>query len=147
VNTLGHFLEETVVERIKEPTRENTLWVEGKKAVYKNTENLRFISRFGRELVRSKRTYKVKGERGCYAPLDEKLGMDLYGKYSPLMSYLISFFGGCEAYTPAAKKLSVTLGFVISNRQYRIIWRKRGGGWSTTLIRRSLMTSSMKVVI
>jgi hypothetical protein len=62
VNKLGHFLSEKVLEQVAEPSQENTLWVDGKKAVYKNMGNLRFISRFGDIIVRNRRTYKIEGE-------------------------------------------------------------------------------------
>ena len=115
VNKLGHFLSEKVVTGVCEPSIENTLWVDGEKAVYKNMGNLRFISRFGDVIVRNRRTYKIEGEAGCFNPLDEKLGMDFCGKYSPLMTYLESFFGGSEAFSPAARKLSSALGFGLSS--------------------------------
>lgn len=77
--------------------------------------NLRFISRFGDVIVRNRRTYKIEGESGCFNPLDEKLGMNLCGMYSPLMTYLESFFGGSEAFSPTASKLSNALGFGVSS--------------------------------
>lgn len=115
VNKLGHFLSEKVLEQVAEPSQENTIWVEGTKAIYKNMGNLRFTSRFGDVIVRNRRTYKIEGESGCFNPLDEKLGMNLCSKYSPLMTYLQSFFGGSEAFSPAARKLSSALGFGLSS--------------------------------
>lgn len=115
VNRIGNLIFEEVITKVKEPTVENTLWVEGKKAVYKQTDNLRIKTRFGGEIVRQRRTYKIQGEKGNYCPLDEKLGMNKCGRYSPLMTYLLSFFGGCEAYGPSSKKVSAALGFSVSS--------------------------------
>ena len=70
--------------------------------------------RFGQEIIRSRRCYTVEGQLTGYYPLDEKLGMDKCRGFSSLMTYLQSFFGACEAYDPAAKKLSKALGFNIS---------------------------------
>jgi ribosomal protein L21E len=115
INKIGNLLLTEVVEKVEEPTQENTIWVEGKKAVYKQMENLRIRNRFGEEIVKKRRTYYIPEEKKGYYPLDEKLGIDLCRRFSPLMTYLLSFFGGCEAYTPAAKQLSVALGFPVSS--------------------------------
>ncbi len=115
VNKIGNFLLTEVIEHVQEPTLENTVWVEGKRAVYKQMENLRVRNRFGDDIVRKRRAYYIQEERSGYYPLDEKLGMDKCGRYSPLMTYLLSFFGGCEAYSPSAKKLSAALGFPVSS--------------------------------
>ena len=114
INRIGNLLLTEVIEQVHEPTQENTVWVEGKRAVYKQMENLRIRNRFGDEIVRRRRTYHVPKECSGYYPLDEKLGMERCGRYSPLMTYLLSFFGGCEAYSPAADKLSTALGFGLS---------------------------------
>jgi len=73
VYRLGALMLEEVVERISEPTQKNTIYVEGKLARYRDTANLRFIGRFGGEVVREWRRYSIEGEGG-YCPLDEKLG-------------------------------------------------------------------------
>ena len=78
-------------------------------------DNLRIRNRFGDEIVRRRRTYHIQGEKGVYCPLDEKLGMDFCSRYSPLMTYLLSFFGSCEPYGPAAKKIGAVLGFPVSS--------------------------------
>jgi len=114
INRIGNLLLTEVVEHVQEPTQENTVWVEGKRAVYKQMENLRIRNRFGHEIVRRRRAYYIPEQRSGYYPLDEKLGMQMCGRYSPLMSYLLSFFGGCEAYKPAADKMSAALGFGLS---------------------------------
>jgi len=115
IHKIGNFLLTEVIEHVQEPALENTVWVEGKRAVYKQMENLRVRNRFGDDIVRKRRAYYIQEERSGYYPLDEKLGMDRCGRYSPLMTYLLSFFGGCEAYSPAAKKLSTALGFTVSS--------------------------------
>jgi hypothetical protein len=115
INRLGNLLLSEIIDGVKEPTQENTLYVEGGKAVYKQMENLRIKNRFGDDIVKKRRTYYLHGEKEGYYPLDEKLGMDKCRRFSPLMTYLLSFFGGCEAYTPAAKQLSAALGFPVSS--------------------------------
>ena len=78
-------------------------------------ENLRIRNRFGEEIVKKRRTYYVPEHGEGYYPLDEKLGMNVCSRFSPLMTYLLSFFGGCEAYGSAAKQLSEALGFSVSS--------------------------------
>lgn len=56
INAVGNLLLVEVIERVPEPTEENTVWVEGKRAVYKQMENLRMRDRFGHEIVRRRRT-------------------------------------------------------------------------------------------
>jgi len=106
---------EEVVHSVTEPTIENRLEVEGKAARYKDTQNMRFKNRFGKEIIRKRRRYSVEGEDRSYFPLDEKLGLDQCRGFSPLMTYLMSFFGGCEPYVGAAKMLSKALGFSVSS--------------------------------
>ena len=86
INKIGNLLLTEVVEQVQEPTLENTVWVEGKQAIYKQMENLRIRNRFGTDIVRKRRGYYIPEERSGYYPLDEKLGMDLCGRYSPLLS-------------------------------------------------------------
>ena len=114
INKFGHFLFQEVASNCKEPVMEDRVIVNGKKAKYHSMRNLRFIDRFGQEIIRSRRCYTVEGQSTGYYPLDEKLGMDKCRSYSPLMTYLLSFFGACEAYDQSAKKLSKALGFNIS---------------------------------
>ncbi len=78
-------------------------------------QNLAFMNRFGEKITRRRRRYAIEGESKGYYPLDEKLGLDQCGYFSPLMTYLIAFFGGCEAYVPAANRLSKALGFALSS--------------------------------
>jgi hypothetical protein len=116
VNTIGHLLVSEVVEGLREPCTENTMWVgaENRKAVYKKTAPLRFINRFGHEVTRNRRCYQVEGERGQYSPLDERLGLDKCGGYSPLMSFLLSLFGGSEPYAQGERKIGEVCGFLVS---------------------------------
>ena len=115
IHKIGHVMFETVVEKIQEPTVENRVEIDGKIARYRDMQNRRIRNRFGGVIVRPRRSYKVDGVVGGYYPLDEKLGLDRCAGFSPLMSYLLSFFGGCDAYEPAARQLSETLGFGVSS--------------------------------
>jgi hypothetical protein len=115
INKIGNLIFSEVIEKVNEPTQGNTIWVDGKKAVYKQMENLRIRNRFGEEIIKKRRTYYVPDEGKGYYPLDEKLGMNICTRFSPLMTYLLSFFGGCEAYGTAAKQLSEAFGFPISS--------------------------------
>ncbi len=115
INRIGNLILSQVIEQVEEPTQENTVWVAGKKAVYKQMENLRIRNRFGEEIVKKRRTYYFPEEGEGYYPLDEKLGMNMCTRFSPLMTYLLSFFGGCEAYGQAAKQVSEALGFPVSS--------------------------------
>lgn len=116
VNRIGHMMIEEIVQGVEEPCRENTLWVgpENARGRYKNTGMLRLIDRFGQTIRRKRRMYQVEGEGGMYCPLDEKLGVNYVKGYTPLMTFLLSYFGGSEAYAQGAKKLSRVLGFGVS---------------------------------
>jgi len=113
VYRLGALMLEDVVEHISEPTQENRISVDGKLARYRDTANLRLITRFGSTLVRRRRRYYIEGEGG-YCPLDEKLGVQGCAGFSPLMTYLQALFGGSEAYGSGARRLSAVLGFGVS---------------------------------
>ena len=110
VHQIGALMIEEIVERVGEPTQENTITVDGLRARYRGQENLRFISRFGSEVVKSRRRYHVEGE-GSYCPLDEKLGVSGCRGFSPLMSYLLALFGGCTPYEASARQLTTAVGF------------------------------------
>lgn len=101
VNRVGGLLVDQIVEGIREPVLENRVWVDGKRAKYKDSDATSFINRFGTKIRRKRRGYQIEGERGRWYPLDEKLGTDRCCGYSPLMSYLLSFFGSSEAYRPS----------------------------------------------
>ena len=104
IHRLGALMLEEVVEHVSEPTQENTIYADGKLARYRDTANLRFLTRFGSEVVRARRRYDIEGEGG-YCPLDEKLGVTGCAGFSPLMTYLQALFGGSEAYGGAARRV------------------------------------------
>lgn len=114
VNRIGALLVDRVVQDVMDPVIENRVWVDGKQAVYKETCPMRFINRFGATVSRKRRGYSIEEQQGRWYPLDEKLGLHVCSGYSPLMSYLLSFFGSSEAFSPGAKKLSAALGVRVS---------------------------------
>ena len=114
VNRVGALMVDEVVQGVADPVTENSVWVEGQKAVYKGDTALSFINRFGSIVKRQRRGYRIEGEEGRWHPLDEKLGVHLCCGYSPLMTYLLSFFGSGESFDPASKKLSAAVGIPIS---------------------------------
>ncbi len=115
VNKVGQVMTDDVVQKIKEPTVENTLFVEGEVAKYHEMRSLRFINRFGGETVRLRRCYRYEKKGGGYYPLDEKLGLDLCGgEFSPLLSYLQTSYGSSDAFEESSNKLSEVLGFHVS---------------------------------
>jgi hypothetical protein len=110
---LGHHMTEKVIEKIPEPTNENTIVVNGKKALYRDMQNIHLKTRFGGVIKKQRRSYKFV-EGGSYYPLDEKIGLHNCSGFTPLMTYLLSYFGGSDSYEGGAKKLSESLGFKIS---------------------------------
>ena len=111
---LGQGLEQEIFQGLQEPTNENSVHVGERTAVYAGKRNLRFLNRFGGEVILPRRCYKLRDGGGGWIPLDEKLGLDRCLGYSPLMSYLLSSFGGSEAFGRAASLLSEALGFGVS---------------------------------
>jgi hypothetical protein len=111
---LGQRLEQEIVQGLQEPTIENCVRVGERTAVYSGKRNLRFLNRFGAEVILPRRCYKFREGGGGWIPLDEKLGLDRCLGYSPLMSYLLSSFGGSEAFARAATLLSEAVGFSVS---------------------------------
>jgi len=114
VYELGQALEGEILHEVAEPTTENSLRVGERTAVYSGRRNLRFRNRFGGTMVLPRRCYKFREGGGGWIPLDEKLGLDRCLGYSPLMSYLLSSFGGSEAFARAANLLGEALGFPVS---------------------------------
>ena len=57
INKIEHFLLKNVIDKIKEPIMENQVFINGKKAYYRNMQNLRFKNRFGEEINYSRRSY------------------------------------------------------------------------------------------
>jgi len=86
---LGQGLEQEIVQGLQEPTIENSLRVGERTAVYAGKRHLRFLNRFGGEVILPRRYYKFREGGGRWTPLDEKLGLDRCLGYSPLMSYLL----------------------------------------------------------
>jgi hypothetical protein len=115
VNRVGQVMTDDVVQKIKEPTVENTLIIDGEVAKYHEMRSLRFINRFGGETVRLRRCYRYENTGGGYYPLDEKLGLDLCGGgFSPLLSYLQASYGSSDAFEESSEQLSEVLGFPVS---------------------------------
>jgi hypothetical protein len=67
---LGRALEEEVLQGLREPTIENSLRVGERTAVYSGKRNLRFLNRFGGEVVLPRRCYKFRDGPGGWIPLD-----------------------------------------------------------------------------
>jgi hypothetical protein len=111
---LGQRLESEVLSRLEEPTQENSVRVGERTAVYSGKRNLRFRNRFGGTVVLPRRCYKYRDGQGGWSPMEEKLGLDRCLGYSPLMSYLLTSYGGSEAFARAAQLLSEALGFPVS---------------------------------
>ena len=61
INRIGQFMLETVIHGIKEPTCENRIIIGDTEAVYRDMQNLRLKNRFGGEIVRQRRSYKIIG--------------------------------------------------------------------------------------
>jgi hypothetical protein len=114
VNRVGGLLVDEIVDGVREPVVENRVWVEGKKALYKDTSAMKHISRFGTVVSRRRRGYRIEGEAGRWYPLDEALGIDRCCGFTPLMSYLLSSLGSGDSYARAADQLSRCLGFSVS---------------------------------
>ena len=60
LNRAGGLLVDQVVEGVSDPVLENCVWVEGKRAIYKDSAPMRFINRFGTEVKRKRRGYQGK---------------------------------------------------------------------------------------
>ena len=114
INEIGRTLEREILRGVEEPTVENSLHVGERTAAYSGKRNRRFLNRFGGEVVMPRRCYKWREGEGGWVPLDEKLGLDRCLGFSPLMSYLLSAFGGSEAFARGAGLLSEALGFSVS---------------------------------
>jgi hypothetical protein len=64
--------------------------------------------------VRARRCYKFVNKEGGWYPLDEKLGIDYEGRFSPLMTYLQALYGASEPYERSEQLLSESIGFHVS---------------------------------
>lgn len=114
INQLGQIMVDEVMEGVKEPVGENRVVVDEKVAVFDGTRNLRFLNRFGGVTVKPRRCYKYLNHKGGYYPLDEKLGIDGCGGFSPLMTSLQALFGACESFEHSEELLSSSMGFKVS---------------------------------
>ena len=114
MNRVGGLLVEQVVDGVRDPLTENRAWVGSKKARYKDSSAMKYLSRFGTVIRRKRRGYWIEGEHGRWFPLDEALGLDRCCGFTPLMSYLLTSLGSSEAYARAGAKLSRCLGFSVS---------------------------------
>lgn len=114
MNRIGDLMIRAVAERVKEPTVENRLFLDGQEARYVGMRNMRFRNRFGGETVRSRRCYRWVESKGCIHPLDEKLGVDKCYGFSPLMTYLQTLYGGSRPYEESSRLLGNALGFAVS---------------------------------
>ena len=76
VNWIGDTMVQEVVAGLAEPTSANQITIGGEVAVFERVRNLRFINRFGEEVVRPRRCYRYRDRAGGVAPLDAKLGID-----------------------------------------------------------------------
>lgn len=114
VNRIGQIMMDQVVAGVQDPVGENRVMVGEKEAAYGGMRNLRFINRFGGQTVRSRRCYKYVDHKGGYYPLDEKLGVEECGGFSPLMTYLQALFGGCESFERSEELLRSSIGFAVS---------------------------------
>ena len=72
VNWIGDAMVQEVVAGLDEPTCANQITVGGEVAVFERVRNLRFINRFGEEVVRPRRCYRYRNRAGGVAPLDVK---------------------------------------------------------------------------
>ena len=115
-----------VVAGLDEPTYANQITVGGEVAVFERVRNLRFINRFGEEVVRPRRCYRYRDRAGSVAPLDVKLGMAGCFGFSPLMTFLICLLGADESYARAAEKLEAALGFKVSSTAVQRTTEKTG---------------------
>ena len=126
VNWIGDLVVQEVVEGIEEPTCANRIEVGRQPAVFEGVRNLRFINRFGEEVVRGRRCYKFLNRRGTVAPLDLRLGMESCFGFSPLMTFLVSMMGADDPYERAAQKLKPLLGFKVSSTAVQRTTEKTG---------------------
>ena len=145
VNRIGDLMVQEVLDGVNEPVTENRVWVQGEEAVFDQVRTLRFRNRFGGMTERKRRCYKYLRRKGGYYPLDERLGVDKCGGFSPFLTFLQVLFGSTRPFEESAQLLSKVLGFPISSTAvqwntehageqleddpYRVIeekWRMRG---------------------
>jgi hypothetical protein len=115
VNRIGDLMVQEVLEGISEPVTENRVWIEGEEAAFDQARTLRFRNRFGGVTERKRRCYKYLHRKGGYYPLDERLGVDKCGGFSPFLTFLQVLFGSTRPFEESAELLSKALGFSISS--------------------------------
>jgi hypothetical protein len=115
INKLGSFMELLILNKIKEPTIENRILINGKKSIYKGKSKLSFKDRFGQKQTISRRAYKSESRPGYDYPLDHKIGIANCKNHSPLLSYLICSYAANEPYGFGSMLLSESLGIKISS--------------------------------
>ena len=64
VNWIGDTMVQEVVAGLAEPTSANQITIGGEVAVFERVRNLRFINRFGEEVVRPRRCYRYRDRAG-----------------------------------------------------------------------------------
>jgi len=126
VNRIGDLMVQEVLEGVGEPFSENRVWVDGEEAVFDQVRPLRFRNRFGGLSVRSRRCYKYLHRKGGYYPLDERLGLEKCGGFSPFMTFLLVLFGSSRPFEESAQLLSKVLGFRLSSTAVQ--WNTENAG-------------------
>lgn len=94
--------------------------------VFDQCRNMRFHNRFGGVTVRSRRCYKYLRRKGGYYPLDERLGLDRCGGFSPFLTFLQVLLGASRLFEESAELLSKALGFTISS--IAVQWNTENAG-------------------
>jgi hypothetical protein len=158
VNQIGSLIMQELVEQVREPVQDNRVWVAGEEAVFDGYRNLRFRNRFGQITQKRRRCYRYVGKPGGYYPLDERLGLDKCGGFSPLMSLLQSMFGSSRPFGESSRLLSCALGFAVSSTAVQwntehtgallsdephrsIPQDRRGGDWQRMIVQMDSTTS------
>jgi len=126
VNRIGELMVQEVMDGVKEPFTENRVWVEGEEAVFDQVRPLRFRNRFGGVTERGRRCYKYLHCKGGYYPLDERLGLEKCGGFSPFLTFLQVLFGSARPFEESAQMLSKALGFPISSTAVQ--WNTENAG-------------------
>ena len=126
VNRIGDLMVQEVLEGVKKPLIEKRVWVEDEEAVFDQVRPLRFQNRFGGLTVRVRRCYKYLRRKGGYYPLDERLGLDKCGGFSPFLTFLQVLFGSARPFKESAELLSKALGFLISSTAVQ--WNTENAG-------------------
>jgi len=115
INRIGDLMVQEVLEGVKDPFTENRVWVENEEAVFDQVRTLRFRNRFGGITEKRRRCYKYLRRKGGYYPLDERLGVEKCGGFSPFLTFLQVRFGATQPFEESTDLLSKVLGFSISS--------------------------------